>query len=303
MRKAVSEIAQTFLLLVVLCLGAEMPKSQAKATQTLVSHGNLIYEDARGSVSLYAADILLLEEKLSSVPERCFDPVCYAHTHNWEYRSINERTHTRHCAECGDTNDLTDVHRAVRTQSDTILHEGKSYPGRCFICACGYQWRMELTHTMTYEVVDAVSHRGRCELDTTAYCRGYEPSVEEHYAWYYEMGEDDLHHVKICFDCEYRVEEACRFEEAEGDENLCVCVCGRSTAREEESEAPETDEPPETPETPETDEPPETPNTPETGEPPETDEPSETPEPPETDEPSEAPETSEAPENVETPDK
>lgn len=78
MRKAVREITQALLLLIILCLGAEMPKSQAKATQTLISHGNLIYEDARGSVSLYAADILLLEEKLSSVPERCFDPAGYA---------------------------------------------------------------------------------------------------------------------------------------------------------------------------------------------------------------------------------
>lgn len=247
-------------LLFVLCLGAGMPKMYVKAAQTFVSHGNLIYEEGYRNASFYAEDIFLLEEKLSSIPERCFDPTCYAHTHNWEYCRINERTHTRHCADCGDANDLTSDHRADRWESDTIIHEGKSYPAKRFTCACGYQWRMELSHTITYEAVDEWSHRGRCALDGTSYCQGCEPLVEEHYAWYYEMCEEELHHEKICFDCGYQIEEACSFIETEGDEGQLVCICGRSVEREEESETPdkpETEDPPEAPDEPESEDPPE----------------------------------------------
>lgn len=249
------------LLLFVLCLGAGMPKMYVKAAQTSVSHGNLIYEEEYRNASLYAEDILLLEEKLSSIPERCFDPFCYSHTHYWEYCRINERTHTRHCADCGEANDLTSVHRADRWESDTIFHEGKTYPAKRFTCACGYQWQMELSHTLTYEAVDELSHRGRCVLDGTAYCQGYEPSVEEHYAWYYEMDEDGFHHAKICLDCGCRMEEVCSFGETEEDEALRVCICGRSVEREEESEVPdkpETGDAPEVPDEPGGEDPPET---------------------------------------------
>ena len=244
MRKSVKEtvhrrVQQILLLLFVLCFGAGIPKTDVKAAQTSVSHGNLIYEGGYRNACFYAEDILLLEEKLSSIPEQCFDPLCYAHTHNWEYCQINERTHTRHCAECGEDNDLTSVHRADGWESDTIIHEGKTYPAKRFTCDCGYQWRMELNHTITYETVDELSHRGRCVLDGTAYCLGYEPFVEEHYAWYYEMGEDELHHVKICFDCGLQMEEVCSFSEANEDENLRFCICGRSAEHEEESEVPD----------------------------------------------------------------
>lgn len=279
---------QILFLLFGLCLGAGMPKIYAKAAQAPVSHGNLIYEGRQGIASLYASDIHLLEEKISTIPEQCFDPVWYSHTHNWEYCRINERTHTRHCAECGDANDLTSPHRAGSWERDTVFYEGNSYPAKRYTCACGYQWRTEMNHTLIYEAVDEVNHRGRCALDGTPYCQGCEPSLEEHYAWYYEMGEDDFHHEKICYDCGYRVEEDCRFDETEDEESRRVCVCGRSAEREEGSETPEAGDTPETPDEPETGEPPEAPDEPETEDAPETpDEPEigdtpETPDEPET---------------------
>lgn len=296
-----------FLLLIALCLGARMPNVLAETGSASVSHGNLIYVGSQGSASLYAADIRMLEEKISTIPERCFDPVCYAHTHNWEYCRINERTHTRHCADCGEANDLTSPHRADSWERNTIIYKGKSYPGKRFTCACGYQWSMEMSHTLIYEAVNEVNHRSRCALDGTPYCSGCEPSFEEHYAWYYEMDEDGFHHERICFDCGFRMEEVCSFGEADEDEDLRICICGRSAEREEESG---------TPDKPETGEPPETPNEPGSGDPPGTsDEPgseessgaedtSETPDPPGTPDESESedtPETPDEPGSEETP--
>lgn len=298
MRKSVKEtvhrrVQQILLLLFVLCFGAGIPKTDVKAAQTSVSHGNLIYEEGYRNACFYAEDILLLEEKLSSIPEQCFDPLCYAHTHNWEYCRINERTHTRHCAECGEANDLTSAHRADRWESDTISHEGKTYPAKRFTCACGYQWRMELNHTIAYETVNELSHRGRCVLDGTVYCRGYEPIVEEHYAWYYEMGEDGIHHEKICFDCGLEMEEVCSFDEMVEDEELRVCICGRSAEREEESEAPDQ---------PETEEPPEEPDEPESEDPPGASDESESEDPPETSDESESEDSSETSDESENED-
>lgn len=237
-----------FFLLIFLCLGVKMPNVQAQTTESCVSHGNLIYEGKQGSAELYAADIRLLEEKISTIPERCFDPICYAHTHDWEYCRINEKTHTKHCAECGDANDLTSPHRADSQVDDTICYEGKTYPGKRYTCVCGYQWSMELSHAMIYEAVDEENHQSRCALDGTIYCRGWEPFVEEHYAWYYEMGGNEFCHEKICFDCGFRIEEACSFDAETDKEGWCVCVCGRREKREEESETPdepERGEPPE----------------------------------------------------------
>lgn len=237
-----SFLLRTLLLMTILYFGTGT--LSVKAAQTTVSHGNLIYEDGRGSACLYAADIRLLEEKISSIPETCFDPLCYAHTHHWEYRDINEDTHTRHCADCGEANDLTSAHRAERWERDILFYEGKSYSAKRYTCACGYQWRMELTHNLIYETVDEIGHRGRCALDGTPYCTGYEPSEEEHYAWYYEMSDDDLHHTRICFDCGFQTEEDCCFIEDEDGDGPPACVCGRTKAEEapdigEESETPD----------------------------------------------------------------
>lgn len=259
MRKALGKYLfysfRTLFLMAGLYLGMSMPKVQAAYTP--VSHGNLIYEDQRGSTALYASDILLLNEKISSIPERCFDPLCYAHTHNWEYRGINEKTHTRHCADCGDAGDLTSAHKAEGWEQDTIFYEGKSYPGKRYTCACGYQWRMELTHNFTFEVTDEENHRSSCALDGSPYCPGCEPFVEEHYAWYYEMSGDDLHHTKICFDCGYQTEEACFFEEEEDDEGSLACICGRISAP-DESEEPDEPDLPDTSDVPDMEDAPET---------------------------------------------
>lgn len=262
-----------FLLLAVLCFGAKMPDVQAQTVSTCISHGNLVYEGKQGNAALYAADIHFLEEKISTIPERCFDPACYAHTHSWEYCRINEKTHTRHCADCGDSNDLTSPHRTDRWERDTIFYEGKTYPGKRYTCACGYQWSMELSHTMIYEALDGVNHQVRCALDGTPYCMGCEPILEEHYAWYYEMDEDEFHHQKICYDCGFRMEEACSFEDLEDDEGRRICICGRNEKRAEESEPPdepETGEPPEDLDEPGTENAPEIPDEPENEDAPET---------------------------------
>lgn len=284
-------LLQTLLLLTVLCLAAEMPNVQAQTVSTSVSHGNLIYEGKRGSAALYAEDIHLLEEKISTIPERCFDPVCYAHTHNWEYYRINKKAHTRHCADCGDSNDLTSPHRADSWEHDTIFYEGKAYPGKRFTCACGYQWSMELSHTMIFEAVDEVTHQGRCALDGSPYCRGCEPIVEEHYAWYYEMGGDESHHEKICFDCGFRIEEICRFEETED-----------APEEPDTSDSSGTEDAPDTPEEPGTEDAPETPEEPGTEDTPETPEEPETEDAPEESETSDLPETEDTPEEAETPE-
>lgn len=290
----------SLLLLLGLCLGTGMPKIYAKAAQASVSHGNLIYEGKRGSAALYAADIHLLEEKISTIPDQCFDPVCYAHTHNWEYCRINEKTHTRHCADCGDANDLTSPHRADSWEHDTIFYEGKSYPARRFTCACGYQWSVEMSHTLIYEAVDEVNHQGRCALDGTPYCQGCEPSVEEHYAWYYERGEDEAHHEKICVDCGYRIKEVCSFDETDDDESLRVCVCGRSAEREEGPETPEAGDTPEISDKPETGDPPEAPNESGTENAPDTPDESESEDTPGTADESENEDTAEMPDTSET---
>lgn len=249
-RKKRLALLRAFLLWLGLYLGSGALPVQA--AQHTASCGNLIYEDGSRSACLYAADILLLEEKISSIPERGFDPLCYAHTHNWEYRNITEHTHTRHCADCGDINDLTGAHRAERWERDTIFYEGITYPGTRYTCACGYQWRRELSHNLLYEATDEISHRCRCALDGTPYCTGCEPSVEEHYAWYYEMGEDDLHHTKICFDCGCQIEEECYFFEGEDGSDPSACVCGRNAPSEapDVGEAPELPDPEEEPEKP-----------------------------------------------------
>lgn len=79
-KQAIRQFLQVFLLSGGLVIGAGLPKIQAKAIQTVVSHGNLVYEGKRGNACLYAADILLLEEKISTIPAQCFDPASYVDT-------------------------------------------------------------------------------------------------------------------------------------------------------------------------------------------------------------------------------
>lgn len=244
-------------------LGTAQAKEEAFA-----SRGSLVFEDNRERLEWNTEDLLLLKEKLSSIPGQCFDPACYTHDHNWVYQDINESTHTKHCDECGSVFDSISAHMAAREERCVITHNGREYPGQKSICECGWQRIMETAHTLLCEPVDAVNHTIRCALDGSAYCRGYEPVTEEHYAYYYVPDEDGIRHGKICLDCGYREEEPCSFtleeapiqEETEGEnakEDQTVqgevwrwCVCGncmKQEAAEENPTPPVIGEPPEAP--------------------------------------------------------
>ena len=161
-------------------------------------------------------------------------------------------------------------HMAVREECWVISHDGREYPGQKFICTCGWQWMRETAHTLLCEPVDAVNHTIRCALDGSAYCRGYESVMEEHYAYYYVPDEDGMRHGKVCLDCGYREEELCSFtleeapvqEKTEGEnskEDQAVqgevyrwCVCGncmKQEAAQEDPDQPVVGEPPEAPDT------------------------------------------------------
>ena len=253
---------------------------QAKE-ETFASRGNLIYVDgsrSREGLAWYMEDLLLLKEKLSTIPSQCFDPACYTHEHCWVYQDMNENTHTKHCDGCGAAFDSTGAHVAVREERCVISHGGREYPGRKFICDCGWQWMRETGHTLLYNPLDAVNHTIRCALDGSAYCQGYEPVTEEHYAYYYVPDDDGVRHWKVCIDCGYREEEACGFSfekpplqedaedentdetQTEQDADCRWCVCGNcknikqedgETDIEEEPVVPAEEESPELPVTPE----------------------------------------------------
>lgn len=86
--RVLKPLLQTLILLIGIYFAAGMVNVQAQTVSSCASHGNLIYEGKRGDAALYAADIRLLEEKISAIPERCFDPVSYACTHIWESDTI-----------------------------------------------------------------------------------------------------------------------------------------------------------------------------------------------------------------------
>lgn len=56
------------------CVTKAAPQNQ---TKEIKSTGNIFYESSTGSVRLYAEDIMLLKEKLASIPEEIFDPIYY----------------------------------------------------------------------------------------------------------------------------------------------------------------------------------------------------------------------------------
>lgn len=207
--------------------------AQAKGVE-LASRGNLIYRDNGTNPEVYGEDFTLLKEKLDSIPDEVFSPAYYAHVHLWEYRDVNERTHTKHCEQCGEAFDLTNMHLAMQEESCAITSQGKEYPGRQYSCECGRQWVLEAAHTLIFELVDETCHRSRCALDDTDYCQGYEPILEEHYAYYYVSESDGTHHKKNCLDCAYQTEEECEFtleswdEEIEPDASVRYCACGNS---------------------------------------------------------------------------
>lgn len=199
----------------------------------MLSQGSLVYKEEEHSVQIYAADFLILKEKLDTIPDMLFEPACYTHVHQWEYRDVNGKTHTRHCESCGKGFDLVRAHKAEQMEECVFSHDGAEYFGIRYTCVCGYQWELEKTHTLFFETVGEEGHRSRCRLDGTKFCPGYEPLQEEHYAYYYEPCEDGCHHEKICMDCGYRGEEECFFslpdaegEDESGSDSSRRCWCG-----------------------------------------------------------------------------
>lgn len=210
---------------------AQLEKGQTQMRE-LSARGNIVYQDGDIKAGIYAADFALLYEKAAMGPKEAFDPACYTHIHQWEYRDPGERTHTRHCAICGDAFDLVEAHKAEREDDCMITREGKEFPGRRYSCACGYQWEREKAHVLTFDVVDETCHRSRCLLDGTEYCMGYEPVEEEHYAFYHTPDQTGTYYIKTCIDCGYQTEEAYEPEE-KPDES------GEETAALELEEEPE----------------------------------------------------------------
>ncbi len=206
----------------------------AKATSesrnfNIKSCGNIIYRDNSGSIELYAEDIALLQEKLSSVPDKIFDPVIYSHMHVWEYIDINRNTHTRHCAGCGVSYDIISKHEAATIKKCIITYEGNEYPGHEKICKCGYAWREEMYHNMSYSMVDASHHTVSCALDGTDYCGGFTVKESEHVRTAYPTS--DKTHQIICDYCGFAGEtQECVFI-YEGDSGDLTqvqkyCECG-----------------------------------------------------------------------------
>lgn len=223
------------------------------------SRGNLVYREGKREAAVCTADFLLLHEKISTIPEDVFDPIRYTHAHQWEYRNVNEKTHTRHCGICGDAFDLECAHSVSGEEDYVICYEGAEYSGRRYRCVCGYQWEREASHVVVFEAVDETNHRSRCLLEDTAFCGGYEPLTEEHYAYRYDSCEDGAHHRKSCIDCGFGdgIEDCSFVLEAkpeDGDDrdtSLLYCVCGNGRAAGPEEDQAEVDGEPEEPTKPE----------------------------------------------------
>ncbi len=206
--------------------GAE--KRKALQSQELASVGNLIYRDGGEKAGICAADFSFLYGKLTAVSGMVFDPAEYTHTHQWEYRDVDESMHTRHCILCGIA--LTDTHKADGEEECTIISGEKAFPGRRYQCVCGYQWEREAAHVLTFDMVDETCHRSRCLLDGTEYCLGYDSVEEEHYAFYRTPDPAGTHYTKTCIDCGYQTEEEIEPEAPSVSEN---------TLEEPEVETPE----------------------------------------------------------------
>lgn len=200
----------------------------------LNSYGSIVYEDATGSVKIYAEDIVLLQEKLASLPDEIFDPVLYSHTHVWEYINITDQSHTEHCNGCGVKYDLVNPHTAAETEPCTISYDGQEFSGYEMICECGYKWQEETDHTPVYRTKDETCHTMSCALGGTSYCMGMESTDMEH--GMIPQPTDTTHHQNVCGVCGYKGDvEECVFDimdidEAAGDETPAevrkYCECG-----------------------------------------------------------------------------
>lgn len=127
--RVLKPLLQTLILLIGIYFAAGMVNVQAQTVSSCASHGNLIYEGKRGDAALYAADIRLLEEKISAIPERCFDPVSYARTHSWESDTIfYEEKPCPGEPETGDAPEAPDEPEAEGTPEETDEPETEDTP-------------------------------------------------------------------------------------------------------------------------------------------------------------------------------
>lgn len=181
---------------------------QAVAWAGLSSRGNLVYREGEKGAQVYAADFILLKDKLDTIPGTVFEPAGYTYSNRREYPDVKG-------------NVLAGYGESCEYALDRM---------------CGYHPE----HVLVFEAVDETSHRSRCCLDGTAYCPGYEPVLEEHYAYSYEACDDGRHHEKICVDCGYRSREECSFSlpgaGCDGEDGRCYCWCGNAERPEGENE-------------------------------------------------------------------
>lgn len=201
----------------------------AAADTGIKSKGNIIYESSAGSVKLYAEDIALLQEKISSIPEEIFDPYLYSHSHQWEYLDVTKETHKKHCSACGSAYDVINPHTAALKKECNITYDGKEYSGYENACVCGYRWAEEMGHTIVYNPKDERCHTITCELAGTQYCIGKELQEEAHGFNLYPI--DQNHHQNVCDTCDYKEEqEECTFDEEiimeDTGEKRKYCICG-----------------------------------------------------------------------------
>lgn len=199
----------------------------------LSSRGNLVYREGTGGAQIYESDFLLLKAKLDTIPDEPYEPAAYAIVRQRKDVAAVVETYSSYYEPCGDyveAPDLVCTHQEGQEEACTFTYDGREYAGRRYMCVCGYQWEQEAAHTLLFEPVDGIGHRSRCRLEGTAYCPGYEPVVEEHYAYNYKSCADGRHHEKICMDCGYREEEECSFSMPAGDgggeDGGRCCRCG-----------------------------------------------------------------------------
>lgn len=221
--------------LVLLAIGTTcLAASSTDIVSSIKSQNTLKYQGADGEVALYGSDIMLLAGKLSSIPDRPFDPDIYTHIHSWEYIDINDSTHTKHCAVCGSENDLINPHTASQKEPCDVTYGGNTYNLNKCTCECSYQWIEEYGHHLVYESVDDTEHSVSCALDGTKYCSGLRSYTDEHYMDDILPNDDNIHHTLRCSACGYEKEEACDFTDhseinEDGTEITWYCLCGNST--------------------------------------------------------------------------
>lgn len=239
MKKRIGILCAMIILIGIPCV-VKAAESSGSDDAVLKSYGNIFYEDATGSVRIYAEDIALLQEKLASIPDEIFDPVLYSHTHVWEYIDITEQGHTKHCEGCGSKFDLVNQHSVAETKECTISYNGRDYPGYENICECGYTWKEEAGHILIYTQKDEIYHAVSCELAGTSYCPGMEYDEMSHGITLCPI--DDSRHQAVCGDCGYKGDiSECVFDIlGDATDNSAAtryCKCGNSiTETQHESE-------------------------------------------------------------------